>query len=293
MAFANSLVRLFNTKGFHMRPFTVLGATLVAVVISIILLVSPAHLLNLINIPGLLVVFGGTLVAVMLSKPQQQVVDLLKELPAIYKGDYASPINVSDIKYLMRLAHLHRSGQLRALEKELNVIQQPMLRKGVQLILDRCTEKELKQLLIRERNKLLSVNLEKSRILRLMSSYAPAFGMLGTLLGLIHMLYGLGVTGIETVGTTMGFALLTTLYGLIASNLIFKPLALKLERSAVQYATQLNMLIEGVLMVHEKKHPLIINDMLESYRETALAEPSVPVKGAVAKLLPMVTAHVD
>jgi chemotaxis protein MotA len=276
-----------------MRPITVLGATLIAVTVSIVLLVSPSNLLNLINIPGLLVVLGGTLIAVMLSKPQQQVVNLLKELPKIYKGEYSNPIRQADIQYLMRLAHLHRSGQLRALEQELKVIQQPLLRKGVQLILDRCTEKEIKQLLVRERNKLLFVNLDKARILRLMASYAPAFGMLGTLLGLIHMLYGLGDVAIETVGSTMGFALLTTLYGLIASNLMFKPLAIKLERSTTQHETQLNMLIEGVLMVFEKKHPLIISDMLESYRETSQAQLVTARKGFFAKMLPMVTANVD
>jgi len=276
-----------------MRPVTLLSITLAILLISVTLLVSPANLLNLINLPGLLVVLGGTFLAIMLSKPQHEVIELLRDLPSIYKNKVNSLVAASDIKYLMRLAHLNRSGKLRAMEQELIVIQQPLLKKGIQLILDQCTPKEVSLLLSREKVKLLHNDKERARILRLMSSYAPAFGMLGTLLGLIHMLSSLGAVEIGTVGSTMGFALLTTLYGLLAANLIFKPLAIKLERVTALNEEQLNMLAEGVLMVQEKKHPLIINDVLESYLNLENIQAKQAPKSFLSKMLPVVTAHVD
>ena len=276
-----------------MRPVTLLSITLVILLLSITFLVSPANLLNLINLPGLLVVLGGSFLAIMLSKPQQEVMELLRELPSIYKNEAQSLVSPSDIKYLMRLAHLNRSGRLRAMEQELASIQQPLLKKGIQLILDKCSVKEISLLVSREKAKLLQSNKEKAKILRLMSSYAPAFGMLGTLLGLIHMLYNLGTVEIATVGSTMGFALLTTLYGLLAANLVFKPLAIKLERVTALHEMQLNMLAEGVLMVQEKKHPLIINDVLESYLSPVNARVVGVPKSFFSKMVPVATAHVD
>ena len=276
-----------------MRPVTLLSITLAILLISVTLLVSPANLLNLINLPGLLVVLGGTFLAIMLSKPQHEVIELLRDLPSIYKNKVNSLVAASDIKYLMRLAHLNRSGKLRAMEQELIAIQQPLLKKGIQLILDQCSPKEVSLLLSREKVKLLHNDKERARILRLMSSYAPAFGMLGTLLGLIHMLSSLGAVEIGTVGSTMGFALLTTLYGLLAANLIFKPLAIKLERVTALNEEQLNMLAEGVLMVQEKKHPLIINDVLESYLNLENIQAKQAPKNFLSKMLPVVTAHVD
>jgi len=276
-----------------MRPITLLSITLVVLLLSVTFLVSPANLLNLINLPGLLVVLGGSFLAIMLSKPQQEVIELLRELPSIYKNEAQSLVSPSEVKYLMRLAHLNRSGKLRAMEQELASIQQPLLKKGIQLILDKCSVKEISLLLSREKAKLLQSNKEKAKILRLMSSYAPAFGMLGTLLGLIHMLYNLGVVEIATVGSTMGFALLTTLYGLLAANLIFKPLAIKLERVTAQHEMQLNMLAEGVLMVQEKKHPLIINDVLESYLSPVTTKAVGVPKNLFSKMMPVAAAHVD
>jgi chemotaxis protein MotA len=98
-----------------------------------------------------------------------------------------------------------------------------------------------------------------------MAVFAPAFGMLGTLFGLIHMLYGLGSSGIAEIGTAMGFAMITTLYGIVAANLFLKPLAMKLERRHQQEIAVNHMLSEGLLMVQERCHPTLILDSLASF----------------------------
>jgi chemotaxis protein MotA len=101
--------------------------------------------------------------------------------------------------------------------------------------------------------------------MRTMAVFAPAFGMLGTLFGLIHMLYGLGSSGIAEIGAAMGFAMITTLYGIVAANLFLKPLAMKLERRHQQEYSVNHMLCEALLLVQERRHPSLILDALESF----------------------------
>jgi len=278
-----------------MRFFTVFNVTLLMLLGSVVVLISPSHLFALINVPGLLVVLGGTLCAVMLSKPQHKVLQLLRELPEIIRGQARAFQGRAEFKQLLRCAHLYRSSQTRVLEQEIKLAQQPLLRKGVQLILDRCPLDDVNNIMRKERARLLIPNQEKSQILRLMSSYAPAFGMLGTLLGMIHMLYGLGDVGLDEVGVTMGFALLTTLYGLVVANLVCKPLAIKLEKRTAEHAAHLNVLLEGLVMMHEKKHPLVIRDMLEAHGIPAENTPETKkaIKSRFSKLLPLAASHVD
>ena len=278
-----------------MRFLTVFNLTLLLLLVAVVMLISPSHLFALINIPGLFVVLGGTLCAVMLSKPHHQVLQLLRELPSIIKGEGIDFFARMEFKQLLRCAQLYRSSQIRQLEEEIKLAQQPILRKGVELVLDRCSLDDVNKIMRKERARLLLPNQQRAQILRLMSSYAPAFGMLGTLLGMIHMLYGLGEVGLGEIGETMGFAMLTTLYGLVVANLICKPLAIKLDRRSSEHAAHLNTLIEGLAMLYEKKHPMLIRDMLEAHGVPAAVAP-VASKGLttkLSKLLPLAASHVD
>ena len=278
-----------------MRFFTLFNAALLLLLGSVVMLISPSHLFALINLPGLLVVLGGTLCAVLLSKPQHKVLSLIRELPEVVKTQPVDFRGLAEFKQLLRCAHLYRSSQVRVLEKEIMLATQPVLIKGVQLILDRCSLADVNNILRKECARLLLPVQEKSQLLRLMASYAPAFGMLGTLLGMIHMLYGLGEVGLEEVGATMGFALLTTLYGLVLANLVCKPLALKLEKRTAEHAAHLNTLLEGLAMMHEKTHPLVIRDMLEAHgipvEHTAETKPTVRNKWFKRSALS--ASHVD
>lgn len=264
-----------------MRFMTWLNVALIMLLCSLMLLVSPREVLNLINFPGLMVVVGGSLCAMMLSRSQTKVIALLKSLPLIIKGEAPGFDKSLDFKQLLRFAHLYRSGHVKQLEEELKAAQQPLLRKALRLVLDRHLLEDIGKILDKDCTALLRPDQEKAQMLRLMSSYAPAFGMLGTLLGMIHMLYGLGDIGLGQVGKAMGFAMLTTLYGLVVANLICKPLAIKVERKSQKHKEHLVVLLEGLDMLYVKKHPLIIYDMLEAHgmADQSIEEPTKkPVK---------------
>ena len=98
-----------------------------------------------------------------------------------------------------------------------------------------------------------------------MGSYAPAFGMVGTLLGLVNMLYTMSGGAFEQVGTNMAVALITTFYGILFSNLLFKPIAVKLEDRTNQRAHTLSMVVEAVNLISERRSPSYIRETLFSF----------------------------
>lgn len=233
-------------------------------VVSTLVLLAPVNQGAWVNLFGLLVVMGGTLLAALLSRPQALVMSVVQSIPDWMKTCEAPDYQI-DAQQLLKLSQPFRHGQMREVEKHLQSIRHPLVRKGYRLLLDRTDAHELQRVLQMEMARQGSLGREQVKVLRSMAGFAPAFGMLGTLLGLIHMLHGLGDQGLGYMGSAMGFALMTTLFGLLASNLLFKPLAIKLERELDQHMSGQYMLMEGLMMVQEGKHPILIRERLEAY----------------------------
>ena len=227
------------------------------------ILLAPEHMGAFFNIPGLIVVLGGTLAATLVSRPFKEVTRVLRQIPMLLEDQ--RPNAEAEIQQLLNFADLYRRGALRQAEEQLQATSHPILQTGLRHIVDGGGRDELIKL-VRYR-----VHAQRQRaesdvnILRTMSVFAPAFGMLGTLFGLIHMLNGLGTSGIAEIGTAMAFAMITTLYGIVAANLFLKPLAMKLERRQQQEFAVNHMLSEGLLLVHERRHPSLILDTLEVF----------------------------
>jgi chemotaxis protein MotA len=228
-----------------------------------ILIMASDHIGAFFNIPGLIVVIGGTLAATFISRPVADVQRVLRRLPALFK---APPDTFErDAAQLLQFATRYRHGSLSVAERELAGIANPFLYTGLRRVVDRGPLEDLSKSLQYRISAVRAREQGQVQILYTMSTFAPAFGMLGTLFGLVHMLSGLGSSGLEEIGGTMAFAMITTVYGIIASNLLFKPLAIKMERHTAQRLVQMTALMEGVLQVHGKRHPMLIRETLESF----------------------------
>lgn len=105
----------------------------------------------------------------------------------------------------------------------------------------------------------------EAQIYRTMAVFAPAFGMLGTLVGLVNMLQGMGDSNMAKIGADMAFALLTTLYGVALANLFFKPIAIKFERRTERRVQLMNMIREGVLLIAKGRSPAYIREYLTTF----------------------------
>lgn len=252
-----------ETPGVGMNQSTVFTSLGGLVFVTVLILMSPDSVAAFFNIPGLMVVIGGTLAATFVSRPINDVYRVLRALPALFREEEDN--SEADIAQLLRFASCYRSGKLRAAERELADISNPFLSSGLQQVIDGATLDDLNKTMHWRISGLRSRDQGQTQILNTMSVFAPAFGMLGTLFGLVHMLSGLGDSGLNQMGVTMAFAMITTVYGLIASNLLFKPLAIKMERRTNQRLTRLNALREGIVQIYEKRHPTLIKETLDAF----------------------------
>lgn len=259
-----------------LKQSTVIGLMGGLLLLIGMMIMSPGHLGAFINLPGLLVVVGGTLAATLVSRPFRDVQAVLREVPLLLHDE--QPAGQLEVNQLLRFADGFRMGNLRTAERELAAIEDPFLYAGLRMVIDGCQPQDLSKSLQWRMAGLRAHEQGQAHILRSMAVFAPAFGMLGTLFGLMHMLSGLGDSGLSEIGASMAFAMITTLYGIVAANLLFKPLAIKMERRTHQRLLHMGMLMEGVLLTYEKRHPTLIRETLEAFELHHAAAAPTPVQ---------------
>jgi chemotaxis protein MotA len=146
----------------------------------------------------------------------------------------------------------------------------PVLEKGLQFITDGYDPPFIQESLERERDLSLDRLSEGQRVFKSLGDAAPAFGMIGTLVGLVQMLATMDDP--STIGPSMAIALLTTLYGAVVANLVCLPVADKLNAKIAQDEVNLSLIIDGILQVREGRSPALIREMLLAYLPEAQRE---------------------
>lgn len=218
---------------------------------------------NFLNLPGLMLVVGGTVAATLVSYPLHEVLRVFRVFGIVLKNErlYAE----RDINELVEVSKLKLQGQISRADEKLDHIKNPFLRSGMQMVLDGASSEDLITLMQWRISRMRARERAEAQIFRTMATFAPAFGMLGTLLGLINMLSAMDADQFAAIGTNMALALITTLYGILLSNMLFKPIALKLERRTEQRVMLMNMMVEGVLLMQEQRSPAFIRETLGSF----------------------------
>ena len=232
-------------------------------------------LIALFNVPGLIMVVGGTLAATLVSRPLQDVISAFKAIPKLMRDENIQ-IN-SEIPQLQHIAYWYRAGNIKAAEQAISEVDNPLLRIGAQLVIDQEPIHDIVKVLQWRIAGIRDQEQSEAHILRIMATFAPAFGMLGTLFGLVQMLNGLGHASLSQVGVTMSFALITTLYGLVLANVVLKPLAMKMERRIQRRVMSMNFVLEGIVLLYQRRHPMVIKDSLELFISQLQTEAHMPV----------------
>ena len=163
------------------------------------------------------------------------------------------------------MSRLWFKGDVRAVEKELEHTRNPFLRTGIQLVIANTKEDEIFYMLRWRIARLKAREHAEAQIFRTMATYAPAFGMIGTLVGLVNMLEVMDAGDLEVIGPRMAVALLTTFYGILLANLVFKPIAVKLERRTEERLITMNMVLEGISLITKRRLPSFIEETLNSF----------------------------
>jgi chemotaxis protein MotA len=249
-------------------PKTVNYSTAIGLVLSLLLCIyiivfAANDPLAFLNLPSLLIVIVGTIAAIFLSYPLRDIKHGLKSVKLIFFYESLNPQREAD--EIIAVARLWFQKDTIAIENVIDTINNPYLKTGFQLVVDHTPTEDILSLLKWRIARLRAKEKAEANIFHSLAVFAPAFGMLGTLIGMINMLQVIELRDIGGISYNMGTALITTFYGLILANLIFTPIAIKLERRTEQRIMIMSMVMEGITLIAERRNPSFIRETLRSF----------------------------
>jgi chemotaxis protein MotA len=214
-----------------------------------------------INIPSLALTIGGMLCATLIhfSLPQFLGIFSIVKKTIVTKIPPATDI----IQNMVNFAAINRRDGALALEQEIPKLNDLFFVKGMQMLVDGQDPETIRDLLTLEIEYLRDRHSTGKKILEFMGAAAPAFGMIGTLIGLVQMLKNMSSP--DQIGEGMAVALLTTFYGAFAANLVFIPLAGKLGIYSKAETTAKEMIVEGVCAISEGDSPTVIREKMQAF----------------------------
>ncbi|HFE65157.1 motility protein A [candidate division KSB1 bacterium 4484_188] len=214
-----------------------------------------------INIPSMLVVIGGTVAAVLVQYPLEDVLGVIGVLRKTLLTKTSELPKL--IETIVRFAEEARRDGLLTLEKHAKEIDDDFIRDGIQLAIDGTEPELLREILSTEVDNLESRHGKGHGILEAFGTYAPAFGMIGTLIGLVIMLQNMKDP--SSIGPSMAVALITTFYGAVMANLIFLPLAGKLKERTKEEVHVRELIMEGILSIQSGDNPRLVEQKLKTF----------------------------
>lgn len=257
---------------------SLLGLVLCFVVVVYGILVgqpSVSVLLNFYDVPSIFITIGGGLCCVLTMSPSPK--GFLQNLASFRLALKTLPSNEEEtIKTIISLSNIARKEGLLALEEAANGIDDEFLKKGVLLIVDGTDPELVRSIMETELNCIEARHAEKFSFWDSFAAMGPAWGMIGTLIGLINMLKKMDDA--KSIGPNMAVALVTTFYGSMIANWIAIPISTKLKANNTKEIMIKEVMVEGLLSIQAGENPRVIEEKLKSFlspeRRAAMAEES-------------------
>lgn len=244
-----------------MDAATIVGFILGMGCILIALMQSDAGLRPFWDLQSLLITVGGSMGAVIISFSSEQLKSIPKMIRIAFQSEEKDPLDIID--GMIDLAEKARREGLLALEDSLSRTDDPFLHRGIQLIVDGTDPELVRDILETDLAYIEDRHRTGKSMFDTMTAYAPAFGMIGTLIGLILMLRTLDEP--STIGPSMAVALITTLYGVVMANLVTGPIATKLAVKSAEEICLREMMLEGILSIQSGENPRIVEEKLMGF----------------------------
>ncbi|WP_150270402.1 flagellar motor protein [Paenibacillus tepidiphilus] len=223
-----------------------------------------------------LIVFGGTLAAVLVSFPASR----LRTVPSALRMAFGRRQDDDEAKAeeLIAMSVITRRTGVLALEKRAEEHPDPFTREGLLLIVDGNDPSQVRQILELEMDAAEAKYEGYAKIFEAAGGYAPTMGIIGTVMGLIHVLGSLSDP--STLGSSIAVAFTATLYGVASANLIFLPIASKIKSRSQSELSSMEMLMVGILALQNGDHPQLVRKKLNSFLGAAASpEPSAEPRG--------------
>ncbi|MFN4896038.1 MAG: motility protein A [Pseudomonadota bacterium] len=237
-----------------------------AFVVLVIGLASSDHPLRFINIEGLLIVLGGTIASTLI---QFSIADLKSALEAFRSAIVTTPSTARErMDTLMQLSHSVKQQGILVLEEQAQDEADEFFRLGLMLVADGTALDDTKRILRTEMENSRESEWRSVQVWETMGNFAPAMGLIGTLLGLIQMLSSMADT--QTMASAMAMALVATLYGTVSANLFFFPIAGKLRVISQEREICKSVTLEGLLSLSRLENPMMLEQRLQSFASAAI-----------------------
>ena len=218
--------------------------------------------MTFVDIPSVAIVLGGTFGATLTSTPLGGVANLGK---IVKNAFFAKPIDIKIvIDQFIDFANRARREGILSLEGAVNAIGDDYLRKGRQLTVDGLEPQVIEEILNGEIENLENRHQAGIDLINALATFAPALGMIGTVIGLVAMLKNLDDP--SAIGPAMAVALVTTFYGAILANLVFIPVANKLKTRSSEEVQLREMQLQGILAIAKGENPRLIQEKLNSFQ---------------------------
>lgn len=259
----STLTQHFSHTTKNLNYSTALGIVFSLFLVLFIVFFAAKNPDSFLNLTGLLIVIAGTIAAVFMSYPLRDIKQGVKSIRLVFQYESLNPQR--EVDEITNVSKMWFNRNFVAIENVIDTINNPFLKTGFQLIVDQTPTEDILALLKWRIARLRAKEKMEAGIFHSMATFAPAFGMLGTLVGLINMLQIIEIKDISAISFNMGIALITTFYGLILANLIFTPIATKLERRTEQRIMIMSMVMEGIIMIADRRSPSFVRETLKSF----------------------------
>ncbi|MFD2211183.1 MotA/TolQ/ExbB proton channel family protein [Virgibacillus halophilus] len=238
------------------------GITLGFVMIMLAIIAQDSdHAASFLDISSIFIVIGGVVASLLINFKREELHSLLPVLKETLKKQDQSLTEV--LQLFVKLSERARREGLLALEKDLDEVEDPFIRKGVSLVVDGMEAEMITEIMNAEITALEERHYRGRMMIEKCGEYAPAWGMIGTLVGLVLMLTTL--ENPATLGPSMAVALLTTLYGTVLAHLVFLPMAGKLENKTEAEIFTKQIILEGVISIQSGQNPRIVEEKLSAF----------------------------
>lgn len=213
------------------------------------------------DLPSVLIVVGGMLCSVIIHFSLPQFLGIFSVIKKTFLVKVPKPSDI--IQQMVNFAAISRREGALALEEQIRKVDNSFMAKALQMLVDGQDENNIRDMLELEIQYLQERHSQGKKILEFMSASAPAFGMIGTLIGLVQMLRNMSSP--DSIGAGMAVALITTFYGAILSNLIFTPMAGKLGIYSKAETLAMEMIVEGMCTISKGENPTVVREKLQAF----------------------------
>ena len=245
----------------------VAGAAFGLIIVLSPIAFSARGFLLLFSLAGLLIVVGGVIAAAFMSFQAADVQTALRAIPAMLRQPNASRAGLDlDMKEILNWARLRNTGGLNGLRTGLDraSARTPFINYGLNMALSEYTPEDVRAMMETAADASYDRDCMPVDVLRAMSGHAPAFGMIGTLVGMIALLCDLN-DNVAATGATLAVAFLSTLYGVVSARMIYMPAAARLQQELDDRQRSHSLIVEGVFMLVRGETPSHIQDRLNGF----------------------------